>query len=111
MAKKSATTKKAPAAKSKKKLPPTPTAPVAAPKAPRAKGGAATKPTIDNEAIGHAAGDVWGALHGQGWRTLAAVKKDVDRPADLTLLAIGWLAREGKLDFAASGRSVKVSLK
>ena len=47
-------------------------------------------------------------LHGQGWQTLAAVKKGVDQPADVTLMAIGWLAREGKLDFTTSGRSLKI---
>jgi hypothetical protein len=68
-------------------------------------------PSVTGDAIGYAAGDVWGALHGKGWQTLAAVKKATDSPSDLTLMAIGWLAREGKLDFAASGKTVKLTLK
>lgn len=68
-------------------------------------------PAVTNEQIGHAAGEVWGALHDQGWQTLASVKKSTGGSADLTLLAIGWLAREGKIDFTTSGRSVKLALK
>jgi hypothetical protein len=80
-------------------------------KATAPKAAPAETPSITGDAIGYAAGDVWGALHGQGWQTLAAVKKATDCPSDLTLMAIGWLAREGKLDFAASGKTVKLTLK
>lgn len=85
------------------------TAPAAKPKAAK-KAPAPATPSIDSDAIGHAAGDVWGFLHGKDPQTLAAVKKAASS-ADLALMAVGWLAREGKLDFTASGRSVKVSLK
>lgn len=95
---------------------PTPSTKPAAAKAAPAKATApkavpAETPSVTGDAIGYAAGDVWGALHGKGWQTLAAVKKATDCPSDLTLMAIGWLAREGKLDFAASGKTVKLTLK
>ncbi|TWU00179.1 hypothetical protein Pla108_11240 [Botrimarina colliarenosi] len=110
MAKKTAKKAAAPkpaAEKATKQVPPTPTAaPVTTKVTP-----AAAPAAYSSDAIGYAAGDVWGALHGKGWQTLAAVKKASDCPADLTLMAVGWLAREGKLDFAVSGRSVKVTLK
>jgi hypothetical protein len=61
--------------------------------------------------IGHVAGDVWGVLSRNGALTLAALKKEVDAPADLVVAAIGWLAREDKLEFSTTGRSVKVSLR
>ena len=55
------------------------------------------------EEIGHAAGEVWGALStGNGGVSLAALKKSVDAPADLVLLALGWLAREDKVEIDAS---------
>jgi Winged helix-turn-helix domain (DUF2582) len=61
--------------------------------------------------IGHVAGDVWGLLVRDGSLTVAAIKKSIDAPPDLVLAAIGWLAREDKLDFSTQGRSVKVSLR
>lgn len=67
---------------------------------------------ITVEEIGHAAGEVWGALStGNGGVTLAALKKSVDAPADLVLLALGWLAREDKVEIDASAKTPTVSLK
>jgi hypothetical protein len=66
---------------------------------------------ISSEEIGHVAGEVWDILHNNGDQTLVALKKSVHAPADLVVAAIGWLAREGKLNFANDGRSVKVSLR
>jgi hypothetical protein len=66
---------------------------------------------ISDEEIGHVAGDVWGLLNQDDGQTLAAIKKSINAPADLTLAAIGWLAREGKLTFSQSGRSVTISLR
>ena len=62
-------------------------------------------------AIGHAAGEIWALLSSNGEQTLAAIKKSVDAPSDIVLAAIGWLAREDKLDFTATGRTVKISLR
>ncbi|MEO0531820.1 MAG: winged helix-turn-helix domain-containing protein [Planctomycetota bacterium] len=105
MAKKTAA-KKAPAKK--------PASTASTPKkkaASKAKPAAQPKAAISTDQIGFAAGDTWGFLHGKGWQTLAAVKKGVDHPTDVTMLALGWLAREGKLDFETIGRSVKVTLR
>lgn len=64
------------------------------------------------EEIGHAAGEVWGALStGNGGVTLAALKNSVDAPADLVLLALGWLAREDKVEIDVSSRTPTISLK
>lgn len=64
------------------------------------------------EEIGLAAGEVWGALStGNGGVALAVLKKSVDAPADLVLLALGWLAREDKVEIDASGRTPTISLK
>jgi hypothetical protein len=63
------------------------------------------------EEIGHIAGDVWGLLNTDGGMTLTTLKKTMAAPGDLVLAAVGWLAREGKLEFAGEGRSVKISLR
>ena len=73
----------------KKKVPPTPTATVEKPsKAAKAAPKKPSAPAINNDLIGVAAGDVWGVLHGKGWQTLAAVKKAVSHPTDVTLAAV-----------------------
>jgi len=61
--------------------------------------------------IGEVAGEVWQLLSEGGPQTLASVKKSVKVPADVVAAAIGWLAREDKLEFATSGKTVKLSLK
>jgi hypothetical protein len=61
--------------------------------------------------IGHVAGDVWGALTRNGALTVAAIKKEVKAPGDVVAAAIGWLAREEKLNFDTAGRVVKISLR
>lgn len=65
------------------------------------------------EEIGHVAGEVWGALstNDNGGVTLAALKKAVAAPADHVLLALGWLAREDKVEINASAKTPTVSLK
>jgi hypothetical protein len=71
----------------------------------------ATSRGFSADDIGHVAGDVWGLLSGSGGQTLAAIKKSVSAPPDIVAAAIGWLAREGKLEFAAKGRQVVISLR
>ncbi len=53
----------------------------------------------DNEDIGTAAGVVWGFLNNNGATSLTALTKGTDLPKELALQAIGWLAREDKVDF------------
>lgn len=66
---------------------------------------------LGNEQIGSTAGAIWALLSQNGKSTLAALKKEIDAPSDLVLAGVGWLAREEKLEFTTSGRSVKLSLK
>jgi Winged helix-turn-helix domain (DUF2582) len=72
---------------------------------------AAQQDILSNEQIGRTAGEVWHELADSDGLSLAALKKSIDAPNELILAALGWLAREGKLDFATSGRSAKVSLR
>ena len=78
---------------------------------PAKKSPTSAPPSISNEQIGQAAGEIWGLLSRDGGQSLAAIKKSVDAPGDVVVAAIGWLAREDKLDFATSGRTVKISLR
>ena len=66
---------------------------------------------ISVDAIGTAAGRVWHYLHRHGRSRLAAVRRDVDMPEPVVYMAIGWLAREGKLDVERESRFFYVSLK
>jgi hypothetical protein len=66
---------------------------------------------ISTVEIGHVAGDVWSVLDRNGGLTLAALKKEVAAPVDVVLAAVGWLAREDKLEFSTAGRTVKISLR
>jgi hypothetical protein len=60
--------------------------------------------------IGHVAGEVWAALE-KGEQSIAGLKKAVGAPADMVLAAVGWLAREDKLEFRTSGATVKIALR
>jgi hypothetical protein len=60
--------------------------------------------------IGHVAGDVWAVLVKEDELTLAALKKAVKAPPELVVAAIGWLAREDKLEFG-SGATPKIGLR
>jgi len=68
--------------------------------------------------IGSTAGEVWKVL--KAWQSLegedegmglAKLRNRTNLPSDLLYEAIGWLAREDKLAFVASGKNVKVALK
>ncbi len=60
--------------------------------------------------VGEIAGEVWHFLDKQGNSSLTQVSKEIDAPRDQVMLAIGWLAREGKVDIQENGRSKSVGL-
>lgn len=64
-----------------------------------------------NDSIGVVAGAVWELLRSDGDQSLAAIKKSVDAPSDLIVAAVGWLAREDKLEFTSNGRTTRVALR
>lgn len=72
---------------------------------------ATTSPVACIEQIGETAGLVWMALNGNGPLSLAQVVKKVDRPRDVVMQALGWLAREGKIHIEDTGRTRAVSLR
>ncbi|MFB6208855.1 MAG: winged helix-turn-helix domain-containing protein [Candidatus Nanohaloarchaea archaeon] len=60
--------------------------------------------------IGETAGEVWRFLDEEGETSLRQIDKNVDAPRSKVCMAIGWLAREGKLDFDTKGRGATFSL-
>jgi hypothetical protein len=72
---------------------------------------AETPPAISKEQIGHVAGDLWRLLDKDGAQNLAEIKQAIPASNELVLAAIGWLAREDKLEFTASGKTVQISLR
>jgi hypothetical protein len=61
------------------------------------------------EKIGFSAGEVYIALI-KGAQEVKALKKETGLKEQDALLALGWLAREGKVTFRAEGKELFVSL-
>jgi hypothetical protein len=61
--------------------------------------------------IGETAGAVWHALHKHGPLSLAKLVEIVGANRDVVMQAIGWLAREDKLDLTETKRGRIVSLR
>jgi len=61
--------------------------------------------------IGETAGDIWRTLDEEGPLRLSTLKKQMKVSDALFFMAIGWLARENKVNFEAEGRGFNVRLK
>ena len=61
--------------------------------------------------IGETAGKVWNFLDQKGEANLNQIRKGTKGNSNMILQAIGWLAREDKLDIKAKGRNVTYCLK
>jgi hypothetical protein len=61
--------------------------------------------------IGATAGLVWKALADNGPMSLTSLLKAVSEPRDSVMLAIGWLAREDKIDIVEQRRTRTISLR
>jgi hypothetical protein len=61
--------------------------------------------------IGEMAGTVWKILKKEGEVLLPQVAKAATAKEPLVYMALGWLAREGKLEFRAKGRQTLVALR
>ena len=60
--------------------------------------------------IGETAGKVWHSLSENGQMSLAKLTRDIDVPRDTVMQAVGWLAREGKIEVNETSRGRNVSL-
>lgn len=63
------------------------------------------------ESVGNTAGKVWHLLDDQGPQTLAQLKKKLGGSGEVVGFALGWLAREDKVDITLEKKSFKVALK
>jgi hypothetical protein len=63
------------------------------------------------EQVGTTAGKVWHILNDSGPQTIAQLKKKLNGTGELVGFALGWLAREDKIDISQEKKSLKVSLK
>ena len=61
--------------------------------------------------VGDTAGTVWKILSASGPMTMAKLVKAVGEPRDTVMQALGWLAREEKIDIDEEGRRRIVSLR
>lgn len=63
--------------------------------------------------IGFAAGDIWQYLdnHHNHPVTLSKLAAALDRPRDLLIMSIGWLAREGHLILERDGHDYRMHLR
>ena len=62
------------------------------------------------EAIGETAGKVWHFLDSKGQSSLAAVERGIKAPKPLVDMAVGWLAREGKVELRQEKRGIRLWL-
>jgi hypothetical protein len=63
------------------------------------------------EQMGVTAGKIWQTLSDEGPQTMAQLKKRVNGSGELVGFALGWLAREGKVDISQEKKSLRVTLK
>jgi len=64
-----------------------------------------------NEQVGVTAGKVWHTLSDLGPQTLAQLKKRLNGTGELLGFALGWLAREDKIEIIQEKKNFKVALK
>lgn len=68
----------------------------------------ATDVSIEVNSIGEDAGRIYEYITKKGDCTIAALKKDLKLAGDNAALALGWLAREGRIDMRRKGTSTRI---
>ena len=61
--------------------------------------------------IGIVAGEIWHYLDAHGEVLLSQMVKRIDKPRDLILMSLGWLAREGHVLLICVDGSYKIALR
>ena len=61
--------------------------------------------------IGIVAGEMWHYLDEHGESKFSAMLKTIDRPRELALMSLGWLAREGHVLVRQVGSELHVALR
>ena len=68
----------------------------------------ATEVSLEINEIGEDAGRIYDYLRQNGECTLAAMKKSLKLSSEGACYALGWLAREGRIDMRRKGTSLKI---
>lgn len=63
------------------------------------------------EQVGLTAGQVWQLLNESGPLTMTQLKKKVNGESEYLNFALGWLAREDKIDMVQVKKNLRVQLK
>lgn len=61
--------------------------------------------------IGIVAGEIWHYLDKNGEVFFSKLQAGIKQPRDLTLMSVGWLAREGHVIVREEGKDYRVSLR
>lgn len=61
--------------------------------------------------IGIGAGDIWHYLDQHGESRFGAMVKQIEKPRELLLMSLGWLAREGHVLVQQTGKDYVVTLR
>ena len=61
--------------------------------------------------VGETAGRIWETLSTDGPQTPAQLKKKVNETSDLVNFALGWLAREDKIEIVQDKKTLRVQLR
>ncbi len=61
--------------------------------------------------IGIVAGEIWHHLDEHGASLFSQVVAGIGRPRELSLMSLGWLAREGHVVVRQEGKDLQVSLR
>ena len=61
--------------------------------------------------IGIVAGEIWHFLDAKGEVPFAKVVAGIERPKELALMSLGWLAREGHVLVKQTGKDLLVTLR
>ena len=61
--------------------------------------------------IGITAGEIWHYLDQYGEVTFAQLTAGVDKPRDMLLMSLGWLAREGHVVLEQKGQDYTIVLR
>ena len=61
--------------------------------------------------IGIVAGEIWHYLDGHKDALFSQVVSGIDRPKELALMSLGWLAREGHVVVRQQGKDLRVDLR
>ena len=61
--------------------------------------------------IGETAGRIWHLLNDEGPQIFSQLKKKLHESEELLGFALGWLAREDKVDITQEKKTIKIALK